>query len=144
MESIAIKDLTIHRLHQNIDDKEKRIAVTYVLTIDDTDHTITNVHFSNKDEPALLHLKEVLALTSDEGIIAGDFNIHGYNMTTYKDIYGPKYVSSYDLQKYISFPSQGNTFDYVLASQSFLMEKVICREENLSDHRMLLVSISAQ
>ena len=57
-------------------------------------------------------------------------------------MYYPQWVSSYDYIKYISFPSKETTFDYALISSLFALKKVVCKEEEVSDHRMLVVEIS--
>lgn len=137
-----IKEVEVHKLSQEKEDKEKRIAVTYTVSIEGEDFSITNIHFANKDNLAYLHLQEVIEFTKPQTSIIGDFNIHAFNLEKYRDLYNPQWVSSYDYLKYISFPSEAATFDYALVSRFFSVEDVSCREENVSDHKMLVVTIS--
>ncbi len=74
-----IKEVKVHKLSQEKEDKEKRIAVTYTLSIEGEEFSITNVHFANKDDWAYLQLQEVIGFTKPETSIIGDFNIHSFN-----------------------------------------------------------------
>jgi endonuclease/exonuclease/phosphatase family metal-dependent hydrolase len=141
MSKYPIKEVVVHTLEREVDDKEKRIAVTYTFSINAEDFTVTNIHFANKDNWALSQFKQVLQLVKGVGHIIGDFNIHGYNFEKYTELYGKDYVSSYDYKKYISFPTEQTTFDYALISAPHIIRNVTCRDEEVSDHRMLVVEI---
>jgi len=138
-----IKDIVVRNLIVSPEDNERKIAVTYTFFIEGDEYKITNVHFYHKDDSALIQFKEILEVSDRNSIIMGDFNIHGINFETYKKLYQPQYVSSYDSKKYTSFPSEGDTFDYALVpTKTFLLKNVICRDEDVSDHRMLIIEVS--
>lgn len=141
MSRYPIKNILVTGLSQMEGDKEKRIVVTYTVLIDNKEHTFINVHFSNRDDWALAHFKQVLEIASKESIIMGDFNIRAVHFEDMKELYQHRYISSYDYAKYTSFPSEGDTFDYALIPKRYLLKRVVCREEEVSDHRMLLVEM---
>lgn len=136
-----INNVEILHLKQEDESKENRIAVTYSIRIDNEDYRITNVHFTNNDDGSLMQFKQVIDVSTPETILTGDFNIHGFNFEKNRSVYEPKYISSYDFKKYISFPEENATFDYVLIPNTFQFRNVTSMEEIVSDHRMLLVEI---
>lgn len=142
MSRYPIKNIFVTNLFQSEGDKEKRIAVACTVIVDNKEHTFVNVHFSNRDDWALAQYKQVLEVVSKESIIMGDFNIHAINFEGMKDLYQHHFVSSYDYVRYVSFPSEGDTFDYALIPKKYSLKRVVCRDEEVSDHRMLLVEIA--
>jgi endonuclease/exonuclease/phosphatase family metal-dependent hydrolase len=136
-----IKNIKVHVLKQNKEDKEKRIAVTYTFSINDREESITNVHFSNRDDWSMDHFKETLFVTNAKSHIVGDFNIHSKIFKTLQEMYESTYQSSYDYKEYVSFPTEEDTFDYALILKPSSLENVVCSEEEVSDHRMLTLVI---
>jgi endonuclease/exonuclease/phosphatase family metal-dependent hydrolase len=108
---------------------------------------LINVHFSNNDESAKLHLEETINWcnkNSIKPIIAGDFNI---KIT--KDLIEKtkkEYFISYLIKPYKSFLptkfSHNNkpiTLDYILAhKKKFIIEKIQCKRTNISDHKPII------
>jgi len=124
------------------DDKEKRIVLACKIMIGENPLFIANVHFSNSDRWAENHFKETLSLLKEKGIasvLAGDFNI--FNIAQYKDAYGKDYAASSDQFEYISYPEDNASLDYILLPRNCSFKSFECRQEYLSDHRMLSAEI---
>ncbi len=129
-------------LTQAPDDKEKRIVVLNKVTIGDEVYNFTNVHFSNSDAWAEAHFKETLKIFKDrkiETVLAGDFNVK--NMSSHKNLYGNAYTSSADLFKYVSYPKDATSYDYVLLPKGYAFKNFECRDEEVSDHRLIVADI---
>ncbi len=129
-------------LTQAGDGKEPRIILKCNVDIEGKTHTITNLHFSNSIKGSEEHFKETLAILKKKqvtSILAGDFNI--FTITDYKELYGDEYVSSSEKYKYISYPKDNVSFDYVLLPRQYEFEEFVCREEYVSDHRMIVAKI---
>lgn len=123
-------------------DKEKRILLWCDVTINDQIYSMVNLHFSNSDMWAEGHFTETMKILKEKGftpILAGDFNI--FKMTKYKELYGESYVSSSEKYDYISYPKDGASFDYILLPRTYEFESFICRDEYVSDHRMIVAKI---
>jgi len=125
------------------DDKHDRTILISKFMTEQGPVTITNLHFSNKDDWAESHLKETLQIIEDRGIdtvLAGDFNIKG--LSKYRDVYDEKYRSSSDEFSYISYPNDGLSYDYILLPKCMKFESFECRDEYVSDHRMIISEIT--
>ncbi len=124
------------------DDKEKRIVLKCDVDINSKTYTITNLHFSNSDIWSENHFKETLSILESknvESILVGDFNIK--DLSNYKELYSQKYISSGDLYKYISYPKDNTSFDYVLLPKKYNFENFSCKDEYVSDHKMIVAKI---
>lgn len=129
-------------LTKAIDDKEKRGVLECEIDVLGKKHSIMNVHFSNSDERAENHFKETLRTAAERGnnsILSGDFNI--FNIEKYKALYGDQYVSSSESYAYVSYPDDQASFDYILIPKNYSFENFECREEYVSDHRMIVAKI---
>lgn len=125
-------------LKKRVDDKHTRIIQKVSILINDRVVNFTNVHFSN-NEYSDEQLEETLLITKkrhDASVIVGDFNI--FDIQTVSHLYSPDYIASTEISKYISFPSEAATFDYVLAPKAFKYLSLDIGED-LSDHNALTV-----
>jgi endonuclease/exonuclease/phosphatase family metal-dependent hydrolase len=127
------------KLTQAPDDKHPRTILVCEFDLDDRKVSITNVHFSNRDDWSESHLKETLGIVNPESVLIGDFNIK--DMTAYRELYSDKYTASSDTYKYISYPEDGLSYDYILLPNSMGFVSFECREETVSDHRMIVAEI---
>lgn len=101
------------------------------------------VHFSNSDLFSLLHLIETLKWVSGKKIkpiILGDFNMR--HSEWLHDLIEGDYTSSLKYKKYLSYPPDKWTLDYILIPKKFKFKSFECSEEELSDHRALIAEIS--
>jgi len=124
------------------DDREKRIALKCDMQAGENRLAFTNVHFSNSDSWAENHFKELLRILKEKGtstVLAGDFNI--FNIAKYREAYGSDYTSSSEQFQYISYPEDGDSLDYVLIPKGCSFKHFECRQECVSDHRMLVARI---
>lgn len=131
-------------LRQHTEHAETCSVLFVALNVDGARTEICNVHFGNSDLSSDLHLNELMDLCEmrkSRPIIVGDFNNFGLN--GYKQTRLDGYELSTDKADYISLPKNDGTLDYIAApSGSYSIREVICPEEYLSDHRMVLASIS--
>jgi endonuclease/exonuclease/phosphatase family metal-dependent hydrolase len=135
---ITTKVITLKRAPE---DKENRIVVENTIDIDSKKYKITSLHFSNKDILAENHFKETLEILEKdtENILIGDFNI--FDIAKYKELYSKKYRSSSDIYDYVSYPEKDSSLDYILLPNKYEFEDFVCREEYVSDHRMIVAKI---
>lgn len=103
---------------------------------------IVVVHFSNSDLFSKLHLIETLKQIRKKKIkpiIIGDFNMwrqNWLNKLTKKD-----YQSSIKYKKYISYPHNNWTLDYILIPKNLKFKSFKCTGKGLSDHRVLIAEV---
>ena len=131
-----IIDSEILVLKKRDDDKHTRIVQNVDVLIGGRLQKFSNVHFSNNDYSDE-QLEEVLKITEgryEERIIVGDFNI--FDIDTVGNLFFEDYTVSTSVSKYISFPSEDVTLDYVLIPKSYEF-KSLSIGENLSDHNAL-------
>jgi endonuclease/exonuclease/phosphatase family metal-dependent hydrolase len=131
-----IIDSEVIVLRKRADDKHTRIIQKVSIIINDRVINFTNVHFSN-NEYSDEQLEETLLITknrNESSIILGDFNI--FDIQTVSHLYSVDYVASTEVRKYISFPSEAATFDYILAPKTYRYSSLEIGE-NLSDHNAL-------
>ena len=103
------------------------------------------VHFSNDDVLSLLHMKEVLEYAKKKGmrpVIVGDFNIR--KTDNILALTPQDYLCSYSVKRYVSFPSKGETLDYILLPTGLKFKEFECLSRDVSDHRPLIASIGQQ
>jgi endonuclease/exonuclease/phosphatase family metal-dependent hydrolase len=135
-------DSNIIKLTKGLGDKEQRIILNCDINTGDTVFTITNLHFSNSDIWAENHFKETLEILEQKNInsiLIGDFNI--FDISKYKNMYGDKYLASSDLFKYISYPEDNASLDYILVPNKYEFEDLTCFNEYVSDHRLICAKI---
>lgn len=123
-------------------DKEKRILLKCDAMINNQTYPMINVHFSNSDAWAESHFIETMKILQQENskpILAGDFNI--FDITKYKKLYGESHISSSEGCDYVSYPKDKTSFDYVLLPRTHQLESFVCRDEYVSDHRMIVAKI---
>ncbi len=128
-------------LMKQADDKHQRIIQNIDLSVDGGQVGLANIHLSN-NKYSVEQLRELLGiLTSrkEERIIAGDFNI--LKLEDQKDSYAENYSSSIDFKKYVSFPSENITLDYVLLPKKLAFQSLYIHE-GLSDHNSLIFTVN--
>lgn len=99
------------------------------------------VHFSNNDLFASLHAEETLIhAKSTQPIILGDFNIK-YPAEIKKLAEKNNYISSSNY-KYISFPEDNCSYDYIFIPNKYSFLSFECISEEVSDHKALFAEIN--
>ena len=136
----ALTDIVKRRLKRRQDDKHYRgIVKARIMSKPPMDLIV--VHFSNNDVFSKLHMTEVLEYikrVNIKPIIVGDFNMYPENILPMV----PKdYTLSYALKKDVSFPSEGNTFDYIMLPKGLKFKSLECINRGLSDHSSLVAEI---
>ncbi len=122
------------------DDSDFRILVIYEIDVGGKILNFINVHFSNRDDWAENHFIETLKNLDESKvyILIGDFNI--YDISKYKSLYSSMFKDSFIFKKYISYPEEKATFDYVLIPKEFNFVKLET-VNGLSDHSLLITKI---
>ncbi len=122
--------------------KEPRIILKNTLDTIFGTFTATNVHFENNDEWSEKHLVETLEMlksVNPASIIVGDFNIK--HLEKYSRYYSEKYTASCDVVKYISYPEDNLSYDYVLLPKQYTYQKFDCLQKDISDHCMIVTHV---
>lgn len=118
------------------DDKHTRIVQNIDIEVDGQMVLLSNIHLSNNaySVDQLAELMTLLKSRNEKRIIAGDFNV--FHLEDVRDIYAEDYTASVEFKKYVSFPSEDRTLDYVLTPKetSFVS---LDTQEGLSDHSAL-------
>ncbi len=143
LSKFPIKDSEALVLVKQADDKHPRIIQSADLVINEQTVGIANIHLSN-NKYSIEQLRELIAIFAsrkEERIIAGDFNI--LQLENEKESYVENYISSIDFKKYVSFPSENITLDYVLIPRHFVFESLDAHE-GLSDHNALVFVVGLQ
>ena len=127
-------------LVKQADDKHPRIIQSADLLVSERRVGVANIHLSNNkySTEQLRELITIFASRKEERIIAGDFNI--LQLENEKESYSENYISSTDFKKYVSFPSENITLDYVLIPKYFAFDSLDVHE-GLSDHNALVFVI---
>lgn len=124
-----------------------------IIETPDGDIDLINVHFSNNNESAKLHLQETLNWCRDRGIkpiIAGDFNIKIVEHLIEEA--EQTYYISYLIKPYKSFyPTAFShdqvpiTLDYIISHKDkFEMTDVECIDTDTSDHKPIVAIITVK
>lgn len=140
LSNYPIVDSEVLVLTKRPDDTHTRIIQKVSILVDEQVVNFTNVHFSN-NQYSIEQLNETLTISknrNDSSIILGDFNIH--DVQTVSDLYAPDYTASTEFTKYISFPSEAATFDYVLLPKSYNYMSLSVGK-GLSDHNALVIEL---
>ena len=136
----ALAKVVKKRLKRHPEDKHYRgIVKARVMSRPPIDLIV--VHFSNNDLFSRLHMEEVVGYVRKAQIrpvIVGDFNMYPENMLR---MVPEDYTLSYALKKYVSFPSEGNTFDYIMLPKGLKFKSMECIDGGLSDHSALVAEI---
>ncbi len=131
-----------HVLNSAGDEKEERAVLFFQTEFNGKVLNAVNVHFDNSDSGAAMQFRETLELVKnkkEQTIIAGDFNIFSLDLNDFE--INHSYDSSFDKLKYISYPEDEDTLDYVLIPKNFSFEKIECLDDFVSDHRMVVSDI---
>ena len=136
----ALTNIVKRRLQRHRDDRHYRgIVKARIMAKPSIDLIV--VHFSNNDLFSRLHMKEVLGYikrANIKPIIVGDFNMYPKNILPMV----PKdYTLSYAAKKYVSFLSEGNTFDYIMLPKGLEFKSLECIDRGFSDHSSLVAEI---
>ena len=136
----ALTNIVKRRLKRHQDDRHYRgIVKARVMSKPPIDLIV--VHFSNKDIFSRLHMEEVLEYikrVNIKPVIVGDFNMYPKNILS---VVPKDYTLSYSLNRYVSFPSEGNTFDYIMLPKFLKFKSLECIGRGLSDHSSLVAEI---
>ena len=137
-----IVDSEVIVLAKQADDKHTRIIQKVDIVVDEKIVTFTNVHFSNNkySHEQLAETLQILKNADCKSIILGDFNV--FDIKALGNLYANDYHVSTDFSKYISFPSEGATFDYILLPHQYAFTSLSVGE-NLSDHNALTFEFAA-
>jgi len=103
---------------------------------------IAVIHFSNNNLFSLLHLIETMKYLKKrklKPIMAGDFNM--YHSDWLDELTEEDYKSSMNFRKYISYPHNKYTLDYILIPKKFRFKSFRCEGKGLSDHKALIAEI---
>ena len=105
-------------------------------------HRLADVHLSVRDDFALHHLQEVLAILADRGeqrIIGGDFNVN--HLEQHRSLWRDDYVLTSDIEQYVSYPHSRQANDYFLVPKTYAIGEIRLSSNDLSDHRALTVDL---
>ncbi|MBS3072430.1 endonuclease/exonuclease/phosphatase family protein [Candidatus Pacearchaeota archaeon] len=112
------------------------------LKIDNKKIDLLNVHFSNNEYFSLLHIFETLKYIKKRRIspvIVGDFNFYEYEILN--DLVEKNFLSSMKYKKYISYPLNKWTLDYILIPKNYKFKSLKCTGRGLSDHMTIISDI---
>ena len=136
----ALTNIVKRRLKRHQDDRHYRgIVKARVMSKSPIDLIV--VHFSNNDIFSRLHMEEVLEYikrVNIKPVIVGDFNMYPKNILS---VVPKDYTLSYSLNRYVSFPSEGNTFDYIMLPKFLKFKSLECIDGGFSDHSSLVAEI---
>lgn len=136
----SLTNVVKRRLKRHPDDKHYRgIVKARVMSNPPLDLIV--VHFSNNNLFSRLHMAEVLEYVRKARIrpvIVGDFNMYPENILP---MVPDDYTLSYSIKKYVSFPSEGNTFDYIMLPKNMKFKSLECMDVGISDHSALVAEI---
>ncbi|MBU2639126.1 MAG: endonuclease/exonuclease/phosphatase family protein [Nanoarchaeota archaeon] len=130
-------------LKKSKDDKHFRIIQRFLFKINKKKFLFYHTHYSNRDGWAREHLKETIQLANKEKlqpIIVGDLNIR--LTEDIQKFTKSKYLNSWEIKDYISYPSEEEVLDYVLIPKTMKFINILCDKDGLSDHRPLVVEIN--
>jgi endonuclease/exonuclease/phosphatase family metal-dependent hydrolase len=125
------------------DPRDHLQRIVQLFDIDYHGYTVkfVNVHFSEHQELAALHLVElfdILASRHERRIIVGDFNIP--DLEKYAELWQHDYSASSG-EPYVSYPSLKSRIDYILMPKSDAFIDITVSDDGLSDHRALTADI---
>jgi endonuclease/exonuclease/phosphatase family metal-dependent hydrolase len=131
------------RLKKEEKDKHYRTIQVVKTNIHGKEYVFYHTHYSNTNEWSKLHLIETLEHAkrrNENPIIVGDLNI--LYPEVIEEVCSKDYKCSYQVKKYVSFPSKNEVLDYVVIPQNMSFESVECLGDGLSDHKALVVQIN--
>lgn len=105
-------------------------------------HRLADVHLSVRDDFALHHLQELLAILAGRGeqrIIGGDFNVN--HLEQHRALWHDDYVLTSEIERYVSYPHSQQANDYFLVPRSYAIDDMQLSSGDLSDHRALTVDL---
>ncbi len=122
--------------------EEPRSILCCDIDINGVVRKFANIHFTNNEEMAKDQIGDFLGFIksrNEERIMVGDFNM--FHLYEYKSLL-KGYKLSYDYKKYISYPKDNGTLDYILIPESCEFESLELINEDLSDHKGIFIKIS--
>ena len=129
-------------LRHETGDPHHRIVQFVDVAADDGPWPVANVHLSVRDEFALQHLGEVLAVLRSRGerrILGGDFNVN--HLEQHRELWDDAVLSS-SISPYESHPSSHENDDYFLVPNAFTIDRLQVSGDGLSDHRAVTVDLT--
>lgn len=142
--NLPILEHKIIRLKREDSDRHYRAIQIIKVLYSSKEILFYHTHYSNTNEWSKLHLqetKEYLLNKKVSPIILGDLNI--LEPKAIKEVMGDLFECSYEIKRYVSFPSKNEVLDYVvLPKEQYKFNDVKCDYDNCSDHRSLIVDIS--
>lgn len=103
---------------------------------------LANVHLSVRDDYALRHLGEVLAMLRARGqrrVLGGDFNVD--HLEQHAELWDDAVLSS-SVRAYESHPSSHENDDYFLVPSDYRIDRLDISGDELSDHRAVTVDLT--
>jgi endonuclease/exonuclease/phosphatase family metal-dependent hydrolase len=140
--NLPVIEQRIVRLKKHESDRHYRAIQIIKVLYHGKEVLFYNTHYSNTNEWSKLHIEETRDYFTEKSelpIIVGDLNI--LNPEIIKEVLGNMLESSYDVKKYISFPSKNEVLDYILIPKKQKFIDVRCDYDNCSDHRPLIAEI---
>ena len=139
-------------IYREYGDKKQLGFQHVVIETPEGDVDLINVHFSNNNKSARLHLQETLRWCKERSInpiIAGDFNIKIVEHLL--EEVQEEYEVSYVIKPYKSFyPTEFShdkepiTLDYIIAHKDkFQMTDVKCINTDISDHKPVIATVTS-
>lgn len=141
--NLPVLEHRIVRLKREDTDKHYRAIQIVKVLWSGKEVLFYHAHYSNTNEWSKIHLqetKEYFKRNNILPIILGDLNI--LNPQIIKDVLGNEYKCTYDIEKYVSFPSKNEVLDYiVIPKEKYTFKSIKCDYDDCSDHRALIAEI---
>lgn len=139
----VFENKVVHLKKEDIDKHYRAIQIVKVL-LAGKEVVFYHTHYSNTNKWSKLHLQETkdyLIKSKASPIILGDLNILESDII--KEVLGDKFECSYEVDKYISFPSKNEVLDYIaIPRNQYKFKSIKCDYDDCSDHRALIAEIS--
>lgn len=131
------------RLKREKEDKHYRAIQLITVSWFGKEVLFYHTHYSNTNEWSRSHLEETrryMVSKNASPILIGDLNI--LDSRVIKNVLGSKFECSYEFKKYLSFPSENITLDYIVIPKTrYRFKSLKCNYDNCSDHRALIAEI---
>jgi len=141
--NLPIAEHQIVRLAKAGSDRHYRAIQAIKILYSGKEVLFYHTHYSNTGDWSRLHLQETKEYLQNKEvypIILGDLNI--LEPKVIKEVLGDSFECSYEIKKYVSFPSKNEVLDYiVLPKGRYVFNDVRCEYDNCSDHRALIADI---
>lgn len=123
-------------------DPHRRIVQFVDVAAEDAVWPVANVHLSVRDDFALDHLGEVLAIIQAKGerrILGGDFNVD--HLEQHAALWHDAVLTS-SVADYQSHPSTHENDDYFLVPTEWSIDRVLVSGDDLSDHEAVTIDLT--